>query len=93
MPKRHTTEARARSGRDDLVPMGRVTLRGRAQPVDLGLAHFAARALDLDVHPDLAVGGDRRRGDQGGAFRGWSLEVTLATPDRAIPIARSPCDL
>ena len=24
----------ARSGRDDLVPMGRVTLRGRAQPVD-----------------------------------------------------------
>ena len=30
-----SAEAAARSGRDDLVPMGRVTLRGRAQPVDL----------------------------------------------------------
>lgn len=30
-----STEAAARSGRDDLVPMGRVTLRGRAQPVDV----------------------------------------------------------
>ncbi|WP_447764565.1 CHASE2 domain-containing protein [Sphingopyxis panaciterrae] len=29
-----SAEAAARSGRDDLVPMGRVTLRGRAQPVD-----------------------------------------------------------
>ena len=28
-------EAAARSDRDDLVPMGRVTLRGRAQPVDV----------------------------------------------------------
>jgi adenylate cyclase len=30
-----SAEATARSGRDDLVPMGRVTLRGRAQPVDV----------------------------------------------------------
>ncbi|MBR2175240.1 adenylate/guanylate cyclase domain-containing protein [Sphingopyxis sp.] len=30
-----SAEAGARSGRDDLVPMGRVTLRGRAQPVDV----------------------------------------------------------
>src|SRR3546814_7487701 len=30
-----SAEAAARSGRGDLVPMGRVTLRGRAQPVDL----------------------------------------------------------
>ena len=30
-----STEAAVRSGRDDLVPMGRVTLRGRAQPVDV----------------------------------------------------------
>jgi len=29
-----SAEAEARAGRDDLVPMGRVTLRGRAQPVD-----------------------------------------------------------
>ncbi len=29
-----SAEAEARSKRDDLVPMGRVTLRGRAQPVD-----------------------------------------------------------
>jgi adenylate cyclase len=35
-----SAEAAARSGRDDLVPMGRVTLRGRAQPVDV----FTARA-------------------------------------------------
>lgn len=30
-----SAEAAARTGRDDLVPMGRVTLRGRAQPVDV----------------------------------------------------------
>jgi adenylate cyclase len=30
-----SAEAAARSARDDLVPMGRVTLRGRAQPVDV----------------------------------------------------------
>src|SRR3546814_20859985 len=30
-----SAEAAARSGRGDLVPMGHVTLRGRAQPVDL----------------------------------------------------------
>ncbi|HEV2597069.1 adenylate/guanylate cyclase domain-containing protein [Sphingopyxis sp.] len=30
-----SAEAAARSERDDLVPMGRVTLRGRAQPVDV----------------------------------------------------------
>lgn len=30
-----SAEAAARSDRDDLVPMGRVTLRGRAQPVDV----------------------------------------------------------
>lgn len=30
-----SAEAAARSGRDDLMPMGRVTLRGRAQPVDV----------------------------------------------------------
>ncbi len=30
-----SAEAAARSGRDDLVPMGRVTLRGRAQSVDV----------------------------------------------------------
>lgn len=30
-----SAEAAARSGRDDLVPMGRVTLRGRARPVDV----------------------------------------------------------
>ncbi|SEH19044.1 adenylate/guanylate cyclase [Sphingopyxis sp. YR583] len=30
-----SAEAAARSRRDDLVPMGRVTLRGRAQPVDV----------------------------------------------------------
>ncbi|MGB3844740.1 MAG: adenylate/guanylate cyclase domain-containing protein, partial [Sphingopyxis sp.] len=30
-----SVEAAARSARDDLVPMGRVTLRGRAQPVDV----------------------------------------------------------
>src|SRR3546814_8617992 len=29
-----SAEAAARSGRDDLVPMGRVTLRRRAQPVE-----------------------------------------------------------
>ncbi|WP_188238206.1 adenylate/guanylate cyclase domain-containing protein [Sphingopyxis sp. LK2115] len=39
-----SAEAAARSGRDDLVPMGRVTLRGRAQPVDV----FTPR-------PDLAA--------------------------------------
>src|SRR3546814_6957811 len=33
-----SAEAAARSGRDDLVPMGRVTLRGRAQP-EIGRAH------------------------------------------------------
>lgn len=37
-----SAEAAARSGRDDLVPMGRVTLRGRAQPVDV-----------FTVRPDL----------------------------------------
>src|SRR3546814_17692232 len=31
----HSAEAAARSGRDALVPMGRVTLRGRGQPGDL----------------------------------------------------------
>ncbi|PQM26786.1 adenylate/guanylate cyclase domain-containing protein [Sphingopyxis lindanitolerans] len=30
-----STEAAEHSGREDLVPMGRVTLRGRAQPVDV----------------------------------------------------------
>lgn len=30
-----SAEAAGRSGRDDLVPMGRITLRGRAQPVDV----------------------------------------------------------
>ena len=30
-----SAEAAVRSDRDDLVPMGRVTLRGRAQPVDV----------------------------------------------------------
>jgi len=30
-----SAEAAERAGRDDLVPMGRVTLRGRAQPVDV----------------------------------------------------------
>ncbi len=30
-----SAEAAARAGRDDLIPMGRVTLRGRAQPVDV----------------------------------------------------------
>ena len=30
-----SAEAAARSGRDDLIQMGRVTLRGRAQPVDV----------------------------------------------------------
>ena len=30
-----SSEAAAGAGRDDLVPMGRVTLRGRAQPVDV----------------------------------------------------------
>jgi adenylate cyclase len=30
-----SAEAAVKSGRDDLVPMGRVTLRGRAQPVDV----------------------------------------------------------
>lgn len=30
-----SAEAAERSGRDDLVPMGRVTLRGRARPVDV----------------------------------------------------------
>lgn len=39
-----SAEATARSGRDDLVPMGRVTLRGRAQPVDV----FTPR-LDLNA--------------------------------------------
>lgn len=39
-----SAEAAARSGRDDLVPMGRVTLRGRAQPVDV-----------LTPRPDLSV--------------------------------------
>ena len=39
-----SAEAAARSGRGDLVPMGRVTLRGRAQPVDV----FTPR-------PDLAA--------------------------------------
>jgi adenylate cyclase len=38
-----SAEAAARSDRDDLVPMGRVTLRGRAQPVDV-----------LSPRPDLA---------------------------------------
>ena len=38
-----SAEAATRSGRDDLMPMGRVTLRGRAQPVDV----FTPRA-DLD---------------------------------------------
>ncbi|WP_077147872.1 adenylate/guanylate cyclase domain-containing protein [Sphingopyxis sp. KK2] len=40
-----SAEAEARSKRDDLVPMGRVTLRGRAQPVDT----FTPRA---DLTPD-----------------------------------------
>jgi adenylate cyclase len=40
-----SAEAAARSGRDDLVPMGRVTLRGRAQPVDV-----------LTPRPDLDPG-------------------------------------
>ena len=39
-----SAEAAARSKRDDLIPMGRVTLRGRAQPVDV----FTAR-------PDLSA--------------------------------------
>src|SRR3546814_6264016 len=30
-----SAEAAASAGRDDLVPMGRVTLRGRARPVDV----------------------------------------------------------
>ena len=30
-----SAEAAAHAGRDDLIPMGRVTLRGRAQPVDV----------------------------------------------------------
>lgn len=40
-----SAEAAARAGRDDLVPMGRVTLRGRAQPVDA-----------LTPRPDLSSG-------------------------------------
>ncbi|UKK84001.1 adenylate/guanylate cyclase domain-containing protein [Sphingopyxis sp. BSN-002] len=40
-----SAEAAARAGRDDLVPMGRVTLRGRAQPVDA-----------LTPRPDLSPG-------------------------------------
>ncbi|MGQ3100113.1 MAG: CHASE2 domain-containing protein [Sphingopyxis solisilvae] len=43
-----SSEAAARSARDDLVPMGRVTLRGRAQPVDV-----------LTPRPDLSA--DQRR--------------------------------
>lgn len=39
-----SAEAAARSGRDDLVPMGRVTLRGRARPVDV-----------LTPRPDLSA--------------------------------------
>ncbi|PKP86468.1 MAG: adenylate/guanylate cyclase domain-containing protein [Alphaproteobacteria bacterium HGW-Alphaproteobacteria-17] len=39
-----SSEAAARSERDDLVPMGRVTLRGRAQPVDV-----------LTPRPDLSA--------------------------------------
>jgi adenylate cyclase len=44
-----SAEAAARSGRDDLVPMGRVTLRGRAQPVDT----FTPRP---DLSPDQRAG-------------------------------------
>jgi adenylate cyclase len=44
-----SAEATARSGRDDLVPMGRVTLRGRAQPVDV----FTPRP---DLPPNNASG-------------------------------------
>ncbi len=40
-----SAEAAARSERGDLVPMGRVTLRGRAQPVDV-----------LTARPDLSPG-------------------------------------
>ncbi len=39
-----SAEAAVKSGRDDLVPMGRVTLRGRAQPVDA-----------FTVRPDLSA--------------------------------------
>jgi adenylate cyclase len=38
-----SAEAAARSGRDDLVPMGRIVLRGRARPVDV-----------LSPRPDLS---------------------------------------
>lgn len=47
-----SAEAAARSGRDDLVPMGRVTLRGRAQPVDV----FTARPdLSPEQRADIAA--------------------------------------
>ena len=47
-----SAEAEARAKRDDLVPMGRVTLRGRAQPVDT----FTPRPdLDADQRARIAA--------------------------------------
>lgn len=65
-----SAEAAARSGRDDLVPMGRVTLRGRAQPVDV-----------LTPRPDLSAETRQRIADLVAAHEAGdkSAFVTCAT--------------
>lgn len=69
-----SAEAAARSGRDDLVPMGRVTLRGRAQPVDV-----------LTPRPDLSTEKRRRIADLVAAHEAGekNVFVTCATEIQA----------
>lgn len=69
-----SAEAAARSGRDDLIPMGRITLRGRSQPVDV----FTPRP-DLDPAARARVAAAVAAHAEGNK----SLLVTHATALRA----------
>lgn len=52
-------EAAERSGRDDLIPMGRITLRGRAQPVDVFTPRPDLTAAQREMLYTLVAAHDR----------------------------------
>src|SRR3546814_7832948 len=67
-----SAEAAATAGRDDLMPMGRVTLRGRARPVDV-----------FTLRPDLSAAQRARIADLVAAHaEERSAFVTCATAVR-----------
>src|SRR3546814_11158332 len=62
-----SAEAAATAGRDDLMPMGRVTLRGRARPAD-----------DFTLRPDLSAAQRARIAeDRKGVGSGKSVSVRV----------------